>query len=188
MQEKNYKEAAREFRTAVDKTPEDAQANLLLGLALANTGELDEAVKYSTISVKLDPSYPGYYNLGLIHANQGKYAEAIEAYENAVKLNPTSFQAWHQLGKVYATDLKFNKAIEAYGKVIELNPRFPDAYQGLGSADYWNDDLTGAKAQVEKLRTLKFATKADELERWIKDKEAKKKKAAGKSEKAANLK
>ena len=179
--EKKYQEAVREYETAVNLDPKNADANLLLGLALANTGDLDRAVQYSLAAAALKPSYSAYYNLGLIYANQGKYDLAVDAYENAVKLNPQSYQAWHQLGLVYAAALKFDKAIEAYNKVIALNPKFAAAYQGLGSASYWSGDTPGAYAQVARMKELKMAGKADELERWIKDKEAKKAKSAPKA-------
>ena len=180
-QEKNYKEAAREFETAVSLSPDSAQANLLAGLALANTGEFEKAVLFSSKAVELEPSYAGYYNLGLIYSNQAAYDKATEAYEQALKLNPKSYQAWHQLGKVYATNLRFDKAIESYQKAAELNSKFPDAYQGLGSAYYWSGDLTSALQQVDALNKLKFESKASELESWIKDKETKKKKGSKKA-------
>ena len=183
--EKKYKEAAREFRVALGIDPDHAEANLLLGLTLANTGELEEAVQYSRKAVALKPSYAGYYNLALIHSNQGRYDEAIEAYRQALELNPKSYQAWHQLGKVHSTTLEFEKAIEAYQKAAGLNPKFPDAYQGLGSAYYWSGNLTAALQQVDELHKLGFDGKADELQRWIKDKEAKKKKAVKKAEKTS---
>ncbi len=178
VQDKKYKEAAREFQTAVNLDPNNAEAHLLLGLTLTNLGDFDKAIQSCLKSVELKPSYSGYYNLGVIYSNQGTYDKASEAYQKAIEQNPKSYQAWHQLGKVYATDLKFDKAIEAYQKAAQLNPKFPDAFQGLGSAYYWSGDLTMALQQVDELSKLKFEDKALELEHWIKNKEAKKKKAS----------
>ncbi len=183
--EKKYKEAAREYETAVKIDPQNADANLLLGLTLANTGDLDGALKYSQASVAIKPSYSGYYNLGLIHANQGHFDLAIEAYRKAVELNDKSYQAWHQLGLVYSAALQFDKAVEAFTKVVSINPKFGLAYQGLGSAYFWSGDTAAAYGQVAKLRELELGAKADELERWLKDKEAKKNKSAQKAAKAS---
>jgi superkiller protein 3 len=180
-QDKKYEEAIREFETVLKLDPKNADANLLLGLTLANTGDLDRAAQYSQAAVELKPGYSGYHNLGLIYANQGKYDLAVSAYENAVKLNLKSYQAWHLLGLVYSAALKFEKAIEAYNKAIELNPKLVVAYQGLGSAYFWSGNTEAAYAQVAKLKEIQQDGKADELERWLKDKEAKKKKAAEKS-------
>ena len=173
-QNKNYEDAIREFKTAVQIDPKNADANLLLGLTLANTGDLEGAVQYSLAAVELRPTYSGYYNLGLIYANQGKYELAVNAYENTVKLNPKSYQAWHQLGLVYSAALKFEKAVEAYNEAIKLNSKLAVAYQGLGSAYYWSGNTEASYVQVSKLKELQLVSKAEELERWIKDKEAKK--------------
>ena len=183
-QEKKYQEAAREFETAVQQDPKNAEANLLLGLTLANTGDLEGAVKYSLAAVQLKPSYSGYNNLGLIYANQGKFDKAVEAFKSAADINPSSYQAWYRLGQVYAQSLAFDKAREAYAKAIAINPNFAPAYQGLGSASFWSGDTEGATAQVAKLKELKLAGKAEELDLWIKDKEAKKKKSSEKAAKA----
>jgi tetratricopeptide (TPR) repeat protein len=180
-QEKKYQDAAREFGIAVGLAPENADANLLLGLSLANAGDLDGAIAATLKAVQLRPNYTGYYNLGIVYSNQGKYDKAVEAYGQAVKANPQSFQAWHQLGKVHAITLDFPKAAEAYQKAAELNPKFADAYQGLASAQYWSGNVEAAQRQVATLKSLGFDGKASELERWIKDKEAKKKKSAKKA-------
>jgi tetratricopeptide (TPR) repeat protein len=180
-QEKKYQEAAREFEVAVQEDPENADARLLLGLTLANTGELDKAVQSTLKAIQLRPSYAAYYNLGLIYSNQNAFEDAVKAYEQAVILNPTSYQAWHQLGKVHASALDFKKAIQAYQKTVDLNPKFPDAYQGLGSAYYWSGDLASALQQVDALNKLHFENKAIELNDWIENKETKKRiPAAGK--------
>ncbi len=181
VQDKKYKEAVREFQTAVQISPDNAEANRLLGLSLAQTGDLDKAVEYSVKAAQLAPNYGTYYLLGLIYANQAKYDKSAEAYDQALKINPRSYEAWHQLGKVHTTTLNFEKSIEAYQKAADLNPKFPDAFQGLGSAYYWSGNLTGALQQVDELNKLGFTDKAAELERWIKNKETKKKGASKKS-------
>jgi len=134
VQDKKYKEAVREFEVAVSIDPKSANANRLLALSLAKTGELDKAVEYAVKAVQLEPNYSVYYLLGLLYSNQGQFDKAAEAYEEALKLNPKSYETWHQLGKVYSTTLHFDQAAEAYKKAAELNPKFPDAFQGLGSA------------------------------------------------------
>lgn len=181
IQDKKYKEAVRDFETAVQLAPDNADANRLLGLSLAKLGDLDRAAQYSEDAARLKPNYAVYYILGLIYANQAKYDKAETAYVKAIEQNPKSYEAWHQLGKVHATTLAFDKAIEAYNKAVSLNPKFPDAYQGLASAKYWSSDLTGALQQVDELNKLGFKDKAAELDRWLQDKEAKKKKAEKKA-------
>ena len=66
VEAKKYKEAQREFELAVGLAPDSAEANRLLGLTYAQTGDLDKAAQYSTKAAQLQPSYGVYYLLGLI--------------------------------------------------------------------------------------------------------------------------
>ena len=173
-QKHDYEKAAKEYQKVLAANPNDQKANLLLGLTYANTGELDEAVRYTLAALQLEKSYTGFHNLGLIYANKREYMKAVDAYKQALDLNPTSYRAWYQLGLVYASDLKFPEAVEAYEKVLELNPRFTDAFLGLGSAHYWAGDKGAAAEQVKKLREMGEKDKAQALENWIENKETKK--------------
>ncbi len=177
VQEKKYDEAKREFEAAISLDPQNAEAHLLLGLTLAAQKDLDRSLDATLKAIALKPSYSAYNNLGLIYANKGQFQKGIEAYENALKINAKSYVAWHQLGKLASSNADFTKAIEAFSQAIELNSKFPEAYQGLGSAYYMNGDMTSALQQVGRLEKIQFMDKAQELERWIKDKEAKKAKA-----------
>jgi tetratricopeptide (TPR) repeat protein len=177
VQDKKIDEAIREFENAISADPNNAEAHLLLGLALANKKDFDRAIDHTLRSVAISPSYSAYNNLGLLYANKGQFQNGIDAYENALKINPKSYVAWHQLGKIASSNADFTKAIEAFGKATELNSKFPEAYQGLGSAYYMNGDMTSALQQVGRLEKMQFKDKATELESWIKDKEIKKAKA-----------
>ncbi len=177
LQNNKIDEAIREYENAITVDPENADAHLLLALALSSKKDLDRAIKHSLKSASIKPSYNAYNNLGMCYGNKGELENGITAYENALKLNPKSYVAWHQLGKLASSNANFTKAIEAFGKAAELNSKFPEAYQGLGSAYYMNGDMTSALQQVGRLEKMQFKDKATELEKWIKDKEAKKAKA-----------
>lgn len=175
VQKKKYEEAIGSFQQAIKLDPKNSKAHLLLGLTYANTGSFDQAVKYSQNSLSIEPSFAAYHNLGLIYANKGEYEKAKTAYEQALKLNPSSFRAWYELALIHSGNGHFSDAITAYKKVIEMNPMFSDAYLGLGAAFYWSEDTESAQAVVTQLRSLKMKTSATELQRWIDDKETKKK-------------
>lgn len=183
VQNREYENAVKEYKEALRVDPQNQKASLLLGLTYANTGDLDEAIKYTQKAVEGEPSYTGFHNLGLIYANKRDYDKAVDAYKEALKLNDTSFRAWYQLGLVYASDLKFKEAVQAYHRAIEVHPRFTDAYLGLGSAYYWSGNKEEALNQVKILEDLKAMDKSQALENWIKNKEAKKEEAKKKREK-----
>lgn len=169
--EKEYEKAIVEFKKAVQTSPNHVQANLLLALAYASVGKLDDVIKHAQVSLGQEKSYTGYNILALALANKRELEKAAEAYKEALQLNPTSYRSWYQLGLVYASDLKFRDAIECYEKVLEINPRFTDARLGLGSAYYWSGDIKKANEQVDALREAKDNEKAQALKNWIENKE-----------------
>ena len=57
-----------------------------------------------------------YYTLGNLMMEQQKYDEAIKAFENAVKLDPTFYDAWNHLAICYQNTGQDSKAIEAFKK------------------------------------------------------------------------
>ncbi len=174
VQTKDYKAAAEAYENAIKANPGSAKAHLLLGLTYANTGDFDKAIQHTLAAIQLDPSYAGYHNLGLIYANKGEYEKALDAYDHALKISPQSSADWYQLGLVYVSHGEFAKGIEAYQKSIQNNPQFTSAYLGLGSAYYWSGNTSAALAQVEALKKIKKKIEAEQLDKWIKDKEIKK--------------
>ena len=180
VQKKDYIKAVQEYERAVKIDPKNAKAHLLLGLTYANTGQLDLAIEHSMDAAILNPSYSAYHNLGLIYANKDEYEKAADAYQNALKLNAASYQAWYEFGLLQAGHGQFAEAIHCYKKAIALNPVFPDAHLGLGSANYWAGNKIAAIEEVNALQLLKYKDKAEALNNWIKDKEARKA-GAGKS-------
>lgn len=182
VQQKDYPKALKEYEQALKLDPKNSKANLLLGLTYANTGELDKAIRYSQISLALEPSFAAHRNLGLVYANKGEYEKARDSYERALKLNPSSYRAWYELGLLHSSHSVFDKAIVCYKKSLELNPRLADAHLGLGSAYYWSGNKTDALDEVRQLKEMKMKDKAAALRNWIQDKDAKKKLTETKTE------
>jgi tetratricopeptide (TPR) repeat protein len=77
---------------------------------------------------------------------QGEYEPAREAYEQALKLGPTSADAELGLGLTYALQNKLEPALAALRKASALDPRDPDIQYELGRR------LQGAEAVAELAR------------------------------------
>lgn len=178
VQKKDYKNAVAQYEQAVQLSPSDPRANLLLGLAYANMGQFDKAEKFSETSVGIEPSHAGYHNLGLVYANRENFPKAIDAYEKALNLNPQAYRTWYQLGLIHSASGNFKNAIDAYQKSIAGNRDFADAYLGLGTAYYWSGEKLRALEQANELRLIRSKTKAVALEKWVEEKDAEKNKKA----------
>lgn len=171
VKQREYAKAIAEYKAALALAPDNPKVNLLLGLAYANQGDYDRAVKHTEASIRVEPSASAYHNLGLVHANRGDYTRALESYRKAIELNPSGYRMWYQLGLLQASRGDFADAVASYGKSVELNPEFADGYLGLGSAHYWSGNRQAALDQAGRLRAIKRKVEADALEEWVRKKD-----------------
>ncbi len=90
------------WTSAVDVCPESAKAHDNLGIALAQLGQLPDAIVEYQLALRIDPDYAGAHNnLGLALANSGgRWQEAIAEYEAALRINPDFVMAHINLGNV----------------------------------------------------------------------------------------
>jgi Flp pilus assembly protein TadD len=94
-------EAADLLKATVQKRPANAQAHLLLGSILAETGETAEAIAHLREGVRLRPQDAMAHNaLGEALVDASDTAAARESFRKAVELNPRFAQARENLGLV----------------------------------------------------------------------------------------
>jgi tetratricopeptide (TPR) repeat protein len=73
-------------KKAVRINPEDVIAHNALGNALADKGQLDEAIAEYKEAIRIDPEYADtYYYLGYTFKAKSHFDEAINAFENFIR-------------------------------------------------------------------------------------------------------
>lgn len=85
--------AIRTWRYAIDLAPRYVHLYNNIGSALRRLGHLKEAREWYQASLRLQPTYWTYYNLGLLQEETGRTAEAMQAYWEAVRLFPAFMAA-----------------------------------------------------------------------------------------------
>jgi tetratricopeptide (TPR) repeat protein len=84
------------------------------------------------------------YNAGRDRTDSGKYTEAITAYNNAVALEPSYFEAWNGLADALNRNGQFNDALAASNRSLEINPNYIQGWinrgQILYNIGYWYED------------------------------------------------
>jgi Tfp pilus assembly protein PilF len=126
--EKNYDEAIKHLKIAIEKDPSDVATKLLLGNILMDTGRMDEGrVLLDSVddSAVKDPAI--FVNIGISLMNQNKADAALPYFEKAVKNFPDKGDGYYYRGliRLQKGDTEGTKA--DLKKFIELSPNAPEA-------------------------------------------------------------
>jgi tetratricopeptide (TPR) repeat protein len=100
---KMYKEAADQYRSALQVRPDDPDLYFGLGEACFDQMEFDEAAQAYGHSIELKPSDPAFYVMrASALVELGKAEEAVSLAKRALELNPNLLQAHVSLGRALA--------------------------------------------------------------------------------------
>ena len=128
-QAKYWKEAADEFRKAVQVDPEHKLAHANLGVTLSRLGNHKEALLAFDEAITLGYDHPLLrYNRGLSFAKLNLIEEAVQELELSLKMNPRNVKADYNLGLLY---IKQNKLDDAKKQVNLLYTRNNDLAKKL---------------------------------------------------------
>ncbi len=130
---KNYEEAIRYLKEAIQLEPDLDAAHNNLGLLLSDLKRNDEAEAAFRKAIEINPTYDtAYYNLGNLLSDFNRNDEAEAAFRKAIELNPALTEAYSNLGLLLSYLKRNDEAEAAFRKAIELNPALTEAYSNLG--------------------------------------------------------
>ncbi len=105
QQSRIYSDAETLYGTTVAKNPDCWLAHNNLGAALAERGQVDEAIGHYQTALKIKPDYAkAHYNLGNALVQCGQVDEAIAHYERALEIKPDDADMHNNLGGVLVRD------------------------------------------------------------------------------------
>jgi len=122
------------YRQILETAPNNPDALHLSGLIAHQAGTFDIAVDLISKAIRVKPSGPMYYNLGVSLQARGKLDEAIESYRNALALKPEDAKTLTNMGTVFHLQGKLDAAIENFRRAIAISPDDAGAYSNLGVA------------------------------------------------------
>jgi len=112
--------------------PESAETHNVLGVALAERGELDAAIAEFRRGLALDASNAAaHWHLGAALASRGDAGEATSHLARAVELDPSNSQAHSDLGLVLAVQGRFEEAVDHLERALALDPQSEEARRTL---------------------------------------------------------
>ena len=112
----------------------NAQAELYLGNALREQGNLADAREALLRACALAPDYAAAFNnLGVVCREIGDSAAAIEAYERAIEIDPHGNSVRANRGNALRDVGRFVESLACYQQLLKETPNDPDLHYGLGN-------------------------------------------------------
>ena len=155
-----WAEAEREYKQALEISPNYATAYHWYSILLKNLGRYDDAAKIITRGAELDPLSPSIQaNISMMYQLQNKHDESIKNSLKIVELNPNYGRGYEYLGLSYLKVGRKEEAISTMEKAVELTNRQNIVLSELGYVYAQVGKRTEAMAVAKELED-KFARHA----------------------------
>lgn len=137
------------------------------GNAALSMGQYEEAVKYYSAAITLDPrNHVLYSNRSAAHAKAENFNAALEDANQTIALNPTWSKGYSRKGSALAFLGQHDEAIATYEKGLELEPGNAQLAAGLQEVKLQAEKLKFKTEQlIQKLRANPMTSE------WLKDPE-----------------
>lgn len=150
-----WHDSERLWRHALAIDPKTSFAHNLLGLALAERGEIHQAVEHFRAAVAIDSGFAeAHNNLGYFLAGQGSRDEAIAQFRQAILIKPAFADAHNNLGNVLANRGQFNEAIQHLRRAQQLSPEKSAVFYNLARVLAQVGNMEEAIAQYQQALQL----------------------------------
>jgi tetratricopeptide (TPR) repeat protein len=147
-QEQAFDDSIKEYRKALEITPNDADIYAAMARTYLNQRNREEAIKAAQKAVDINPNNLGAHKLlgdvyiGTIQSLQGRQQvtpaqlkdtvdRAIREYEEIVRIDPTGSTGYLMLGQLYRISDNSDKAAEIYRKFLGIEPGSEDGVVAL---------------------------------------------------------
>ena len=131
-----------------------------LGVALVQTGRVDEATGHFEQALRIMPDYvTAHYNLGLALVQLGRLPEAVEQYEQALRIKPDYVSAHYNLGLALVQLGRLPEAMGHWEQALRLKSDYAEAANNLA----WLLATLAPADGGDPVRAVKLAEQACEL-------------------------
>lgn len=131
----DWPEAARQFRKAVELSPDHAAMRLNLALTLNRMGDARAALAELQAALRVDPRLArAHFMMGTLLERSGRDQEAIDRYTAAVAHDPSLSEAHFRLADALRRIGRLETSLSSYQRVLELDPNSEEARFGEAMA------------------------------------------------------
>ena len=130
-----FKDMETLFASNIEKNDKAWAAFYNLGNALADRGQVDEAIVHYRKALEIKPDYAdAHFNLGFALEGRGQVDEAIAHFQKALEINPENVKAHINLGIALTDRGQVDDSIAHFQKALEIKPDYAVAHFNLGVA------------------------------------------------------
>ncbi len=151
---KVWQSERRLWQDIVGKSPNLERPNNNYGNLLANSGEIEEGLKYLKRAAEINPNFTeAHSNMAAAYIRIENYENALYHCNRAIESNTKYAKAYINKGIVLNTMGRREESVESYRKAVELEPLSVEGNYNLG---YWYFDKRDFKTSIFHFRqTLK---------------------------------
>lgn len=124
--------AEKKLRNIIAACPELAQGHFNLGLSLSAQGKNEAAVQSFKKATEIKKELLSLVALGNALVKLGRDSEAQTAYQDALKLDSSSFKALQGLGVLHLKARRYAEAEDSFRKSIQISPDDAAGFYNLG--------------------------------------------------------
>lgn len=132
---KNYVEAEREFKVALQLSSNNAYAYYNLGLVYTEAGAYPQSIVVYQKALELDPTiWQSYQNMSVVYSYMNENQKALESIQKAVDASPNNPSLLTNMGLIYLKLGQKDKAQQALSQSLRIDPTDEKARSGLTDA------------------------------------------------------
>jgi S1-C subfamily serine protease len=155
--EKNYKDAIKDYTEAIRTTPAFADAYANRGWSYLQLGLFEKAIMDLSEAIRLKPDNPEiYFNRADAYHALEQYQSAISDLNEVIRLKPDYATAYFNMGLAYTILRQYERAIADFTEAIRLNSDYAEAYHYRGSTYNLLGNVKAASADLKKAKKLGF--------------------------------
>ncbi len=120
------------YQQVLAAEPNHPEANHLLGMILAQHGQMEQARTFLATAAAARNATPEMHNnYGVTLHGLGEIAAAAEAFMKALTVRPEYAEAFNNLGSLYKEAGRTRDAVAAFRRAVELQPDYAVAAENL---------------------------------------------------------
>ncbi len=148
QREGQYRKARRIYRRVLERNPDHADANNLLGLLWIQAGHPGDAIAPIERALKTEPDKSqSHLNLGVALQSIGRLPQARESFIRAIELQPDHVDAIFALGNANRIMGNLKDARRALQRLLEIEPDHIEALCSMGFVEIAQEKFAEAEKQ-----------------------------------------